>query len=178
MAQEHNGMLFVPQELREKAALYEERNVIYGDNYKRFGPIMALLFPNGLTLNTPDDFNRYGVFVQVAAKLTRYAENFTRGGHIDSLDDTAVYSMMLKELDVEAKSAPKHSVAMLAPDVANWLSGLSEDKLREYMNTDQKESFKVRAKLKGVDITSEGQAPTGFTRITEGLVHPDEGSGQ
>lgn len=91
----------VPEMLTKAARLYEQRNIIYGDNYKRFGPIMALLFPNGIELKSQDDFNRFGIFVQIVAKVTRYAEMFTRGGHSDSLDDNAVYSMMLQELDHE-----------------------------------------------------------------------------
>lgn len=90
---------FVVRELNAKADIYRERNKLYGDNYKRFGVIMATLFPNGLTLRSVADFNRFGILVQLVAKETRYAENFTRGGHDDSLDDTAVYAMMLKELD-------------------------------------------------------------------------------
>jgi hypothetical protein len=73
------------------------------------------------------------VFVQIVGKLTRYAEQFTSGGHEDSLDDTAVYSMMMKELDLEAKEQPKDSMALLPADVANWLSGLSDDHLRSLM---------------------------------------------
>lgn len=91
---------FVPEELRACADLYEERNALYGDNYKRFGHIMTVLFPDGLVLNTPEDFNRFGIYVQMIAKCTRYAEQFKKGGHDDSLRDTAVYAMMLLELDL------------------------------------------------------------------------------
>jgi len=97
------GMTVVPEFLRAAAGIYEERNVLYGDNYKRIGPIFELLFPNGIELKKADDFNRFAVFVQILGKVTRYAENFPHGGHEDSLDDNAVYSMMLKELDREAK---------------------------------------------------------------------------
>jgi hypothetical protein len=90
----------VPEMLRDNAGIYEQRNQLYGDNYKRFGKIMAILFPSGLDLQNEDDFNRFGIFVQVVSKITRYAENFSRGGHDDSLDDNTVYSMMLKELDI------------------------------------------------------------------------------
>lgn len=89
----------VPDMLRDAAAIYEERNKLYGDNYKRFGHMVKELFPKGLNLAGADDFNRFGILVQVISKLTRYAENFTRGGHADSLDDMAVYAMMLQELD-------------------------------------------------------------------------------
>jgi len=97
-------MKTVPEMLRAAAGIYEERNKLYGDNYKRFGEIMHSLFPTGLTLTTTDDFNRLGVFVQIVSKVTRYAENYGRGGHRDSLDDAAVYAMMLQELDAETNS--------------------------------------------------------------------------
>lgn len=94
-----NRKPFVVRELEAKARVFEERNKLYGDNYKRFGYVMVALFPNGLNLKSAEDFNRFGILVQLVAKETRYAENFVRGGHDDSLDDTAVYAMMLKELD-------------------------------------------------------------------------------
>lgn len=88
-----------PAFLRDAATIYEQRNKLYGDNYKHFGPSLSALFPNGLTVKSPHDFNRLGLLVQVFSKLTRYAQNFERGGHEDSLDDLAVYAMMLKEID-------------------------------------------------------------------------------
>jgi hypothetical protein len=96
----------VPEMLRDAAAIYEQRNAIYKDNYKRFGDIFVQLMPEGVTLQTPDDFNRFSLLVQVVAKMTRYGQNFVAGGHVDSLDDMVVYGMMLQEVDGEAK-APK-----------------------------------------------------------------------
>lgn len=93
----------VPENLRHAADIFEERSKIYGDNYKRFGYIMVGLFPNGLSLKSPEDFGRMGVFVQIVSKMTRYAEQFEKGGHPDSLDDTSVYSMMLQDLDSIAR---------------------------------------------------------------------------
>lgn len=95
---------FVPAQLRKAAAIYEERNKLYGDNYKRFGPVLSLILA-GQQLDPSDthQMSRLGIFVQIVAKLTRYGENFTRGGHDDSMDDTAVYAMMLKELDHDAE---------------------------------------------------------------------------
>lgn len=84
--------------LEAAAATWRQRNALYGDNYKRFGAVMVALFPNGLTLDTVDDFNRLGVFVQCVSKLSRYAENISRGGHQDSAHDLAVYAAMLEEL--------------------------------------------------------------------------------
>lgn len=93
---------FVPRELAAKADMYAERNKIYGDNYKRHGPIMALIMATQqLNPADPKDMARFGIFTQIVAKVTRYGENFNRGGHDDSLDDISVYAMMLKELDSE-----------------------------------------------------------------------------
>ena len=90
--------------LREAAETYEERNEVYGDNYKHFGLVMRSLFPEGVDLKSMDDFNRFGVLVQIVGKLGRYAANFDLGGHEDSLLDIAVYSQMLRELDREIES--------------------------------------------------------------------------
>ena len=91
----------VPDFMREAADIYEERSKLYGDNYKRFGPIMMLLFPDGLRLEHPNDFTKFGLFVQIVSKVTRIAENFKSGCHPDSMDDTAVYTMMLREVCAE-----------------------------------------------------------------------------
>ena len=91
-------MKSVPELLRDCAQTYEERNRVYGDNYKKFGHVMAAIFPNGLRLETADEHNRFGVFVQCLSKLTRYAESIERGGHPDSAHDLSVYAAMLEEL--------------------------------------------------------------------------------
>lgn len=99
-SQSPNGQPFVVTELLKKGKLYGERYAIYGDNYHRFGPILSLLMDTQ-TINCKDthEMARLGVLVQIVGKITRYCENFNRGGHDDSLDDIAVYAMMLKELD-------------------------------------------------------------------------------
>lgn len=92
----------VPKMLAQLGSIYEERGKVYGDNYKQFGVAMMGMFPRGLTLNSVEDFNRFGIFVQMISKMTRYGQAFQKG-HADSLDDTAVYSMMLQELDAEMR---------------------------------------------------------------------------
>lgn len=90
----------VAKKLTALADLYDQRAKIYGDNYKLFGKIMVEIFQGkGVMLNTAEDFNRFAIFVQVVSKVTRYGNQFSKGGHPDSLDDGAVYSMMLRELD-------------------------------------------------------------------------------
>lgn len=93
----------VPSMLREAAETYEERNKLYGGNYKRFGDMMVSLFPKGVAIKTQEDWNRIGILIPIASKLGRYAEQFSNGGHDDSLLDISVYANMLRELDLDKK---------------------------------------------------------------------------
>lgn len=89
----------VPEILASGIATFTERNALYGDNYRQFGPIMAAVFPEGVTLRSAADFSRFGVFTQAVAKFTRYAASFSKGGHPDSAHDLMVYGAMLVHLD-------------------------------------------------------------------------------
>ena len=91
---------FVPKQMEENAALYHQRNAVYGDSYKKFGAFAAKLLGKQ-TFETEDDYNRLGVMIMMLSKLSRYANNFNKGGHPDSLNDLSVYSTMLQELDKE-----------------------------------------------------------------------------
>lgn len=98
-APEHN----VARNLRKLAELFNDRYQLYGDNYKRVGAVMRAMFPDGrIVLETDLDFLRFGLFVQMTYKLTRYASTFDDGGHRDSLDDLPVYAQMLADIDAEA----------------------------------------------------------------------------
>ena len=92
----------VSEELRKMAETFEERQSIYGDNYKEFGYIfdhLMKLDPTGGLPESPTDYARLGVLVQIVGKLTRYCANFSKGGHEDSLHDLSVYAAMLQDLD-------------------------------------------------------------------------------
>ncbi len=87
--------------LRDAADTFEDRRKVYGDNYKLVGAVMAGLFPEGITLSTIDDHNRFHIFMLEVVKLTRYAQNWQKGGHADSQLDLAVYAAMLNSIDEE-----------------------------------------------------------------------------
>lgn len=116
------GEYSVPNSLRDAAKIYEERNKVYGDNYKHYGAVVQSLFPDGIVLDTDDEHNRFGVLTMMMSKFTRYAQNFKpvheegvlqHVGHADSLDDLAVYCMMLKELDAEFNEREASATAAL-----------------------------------------------------------------
>lgn len=85
--------------LKEAAELFEKKNKEYGSSYKEFGAIMLTFFPDGIVLKTEKDFTRWGILNMLIAKISRYCKNFTKGGHIDSLVDSPIYSAMLAEID-------------------------------------------------------------------------------
>jgi hypothetical protein len=60
---------------------------------------MHSMFPDGLTLTTPEDWTRLYFFMANQVKMSRYATNFENGGHTDSSMDAAVYSAMLHAYD-------------------------------------------------------------------------------
>lgn len=92
--------------LREAAAMFDERDALYGSNYKRFPVVLLSMFP-GQTIpeiKTVEDAQRLQLMIQATNKIVRYAENFHRGGHKDSARDLCVYAAMLEE--ATAKDAP------------------------------------------------------------------------
>lgn len=91
-------------EIMQDAALtHESRAAVYGTKgYKKQGKVLNALFPNGIVLKTEDDHTRWHLFNMCLAKLCRYAENFERGGHQDSVHDQGVYSFLLEEMDYDA----------------------------------------------------------------------------
>ena len=93
--------------LEEAAQTFKQRAEVYGDNYKIYGDVMMMLFADkNVTLSCKEDHNRFGLLVQIVSKLTRYAENFSKGGHDDSLNDLSVYAAMLRSLDKEINEVP------------------------------------------------------------------------
>ena len=81
-------------------------NVARGSNYGRFdkiGRVLHEMFPEGLTVRGPAEFNRLVLFIMIANKVTRLANSLPGGIHEDTLDDTAVYSMMMRTHEDEIK---------------------------------------------------------------------------
>lgn len=88
----------VGKALNDAADVFEERNLVYADAYLKVGEILRELFPQGVSLVTAEDHNRYHLLVLIIVKLTRYAPNWSTG-HEDSLKDIMVYAAMLQDLD-------------------------------------------------------------------------------
>ena len=93
----------VPHRLRDAAQLFEERNAAYGSNYHIMGVVMSAMYPGGLFIHGAEHWTRLMLQVHRVTKETRYACNFQRGGHADSLEDLAVYAIMAAETDAMAQ---------------------------------------------------------------------------
>jgi hypothetical protein len=87
-----------PTKLSAAAALFSEREQLYGANYERVGAALSTFFPNGVRLRSPQDFTRYHVLTTMVAKLGRYMFNWS-SGHPDSIEDLIVYAAILAALD-------------------------------------------------------------------------------
>ena len=85
--------------LREGAKTFEERNAVYANNFKIVGEAMRAFFPEGIELKTAHDHARFHIFMLAVVKLTRYTNNWGKGGHADSIRDASVYCAMLESID-------------------------------------------------------------------------------
>lgn len=82
--------------LEEMAETFRERSGMYKNNYKQIGAVMIALYPDGITLKTIDQHNRFHLFLMMLVKMTRLANMDLN--HQDSCHDIGVYSAMLKSL--------------------------------------------------------------------------------
>ena len=85
----------------EAFEIFKDRNETYGDSGARHGNVMSCLFPDGVTLKTPEDFRRYTYISGVIGKLNRYVQSFQTGGHRDSAIDPINMLAMLLQCDEE-----------------------------------------------------------------------------
>ena len=82
--------------LEAAAATFRERNAVYKDNYIKVGQIMAILFPDGITLKNTADFTKWHLFELMIVKVTRFVNGDLE--HHDSIRDIAVYAAMIESL--------------------------------------------------------------------------------
>lgn len=78
--------------MEQMLATFKERGNIYKANYLMIGEILSVMFPEGITLKTVDDHNKWHLFLLTMVKATRLAN--TRLTHEDSGLDMAVYASM------------------------------------------------------------------------------------
>ena len=87
--------------LKEMHETYLSRQKVYGNNYAIVGQIMPMLFPNGLMLKSPEDFEMFHLFDLLIGKLTRFT--VSEMTHQDSIHDLAVYGAMVEEVLINSR---------------------------------------------------------------------------
>lgn len=91
--------------LTQAAETFKERNKIYKDNHNAIGPILRLLFPDGVP---PEmlEMKQFHLLDIVLTKITRFARSGLT--HRDSVHDAIVYMAMIEaavvEMEVKNKS--------------------------------------------------------------------------
>lgn len=93
------------QILAQAQRTFAEKGNVYGHNYLRIGEVLKGLFPDGITLKTVDDHNRFHLLMCLVIKLTRYTVNWKQG-HQDSIHDAIVYAAILESLDLQPNPSP------------------------------------------------------------------------
>lgn len=97
--------------LQQSVNTFKERGAVYGNDYERFGRIMKAIFPGGFYFNSAagditQTWTRMNYLIMIINKVARYAENFEKGGHDDSLNDISVYAAMLRHIDQGIEEIP------------------------------------------------------------------------
>lgn len=81
--------------LRRMACTYEERNAVYGDNFRSVGPLMKILFPDGAPAEVLHT-DQFHLFELILVKLSRFANSGLT--HEDSVHDAGVYCAMIESI--------------------------------------------------------------------------------
>lgn len=93
-ATENDGLsesqIAIIDNLEGAAATFRDRAKVYGENDKAISEIMEILFPNGITLSTENDFRMFHFMNHVVGKLTRFAGSGMKDR--DSIHDLITYS--------------------------------------------------------------------------------------
>jgi hypothetical protein len=84
----------VGETLVAAANTYLERNMVYQDAWTQVGPLLAALFPAGISLQRPNDFTKFHLLVMIMVKLSRFANSGMQ--HPDSVRDIITHAAMLE----------------------------------------------------------------------------------
>lgn len=79
--------------LRAMADTFEERNAVYGDNYRRVAPVIEALWPGGVPGSLVTE-PHWHLFELIVVKLTRFVISDLT--HTDSIHDAAIYAAMIE----------------------------------------------------------------------------------
>ena len=96
------GLVTAADILQEMADTFRERNKIYGNNFRRVGPVMQALHPDGVTLASAADHELFHLWSLLIVKASRFAVSGLK--HQDSLHDLCVYGAIIESILKERES--------------------------------------------------------------------------
>jgi hypothetical protein len=88
--------------IEQQLSTFRDRNELYQDSFSRWGAVFTALFPDGVTAQSADGFNRITCLGHIIDKLVRYTTSFNEP-HEDSILDLANYAAILGGLDAEIR---------------------------------------------------------------------------
>lgn len=145
--------------LREGAETNREKHKEYGNNYLQIGAVCMAIFPGGIELRTEDDFNRFHLYLLKLVKLTRYQQNWSKGGHADSLLDDMVYGAMLMETD--ERIADRIADAAEAAMEQDLFKNVHEVTIRPLTGEEMESLYRLSAGSRPVGIAVTDSHPIG-----------------
>ena len=81
------------------------KNKDYGNAKEKFGLVMDVLFPEGISLFTPEEMNEFAIFSELLKKTMRFSNLWSKAGeaiNFESIDDTLLdlgnYAFILKNM--------------------------------------------------------------------------------
>jgi hypothetical protein len=92
--------------LETSADLFKTKNAEHGDAYLKIGYVLESMFPEGLTLKTHHDFNKFTTLVQMLYKITRMCntcfgdKETIHDSVFDSPRDLSVYGAIFGEIQI------------------------------------------------------------------------------
>ena len=89
--------------LEQALETFNQRGAAYGPSYLQYGEVISSLFPEGVSLQSAEEINRFGLLSMIISKLTRYCNQWDEP-HKDSIHDLGVYAFMLEGVDDSIRS--------------------------------------------------------------------------
>jgi|TARA_R100000479_G_C6392238_1_gene205654 hypothetical protein len=90
----------IQKNINKALKTFKTKNKGYKTSFVQYGDVMKVLFPDGLSLKTEEDFVRMGLLNMIVSKIIRYANSWENKYHTaDSLHDLGVYSFMAQTVE-------------------------------------------------------------------------------
>jgi hypothetical protein len=93
--------------LMKSAEKFRSKNAEHGDAYLKVGVILNQLFPEGITLKTINEFNKFTTLIQILYKVTRMCntcfneKELIHDSEFDSPNDLGIYAHIFGEIQIK-----------------------------------------------------------------------------